>query len=151
VVASKTTVARNLFIGLKNNARTFRALKGTHVPKEESLKERLSGSLTSQTVQVITIRVEKVHSVRSMLQTTHKDCPVFMPRCSEHQNQTHMQIATPHPVNRCHVCGATSYHYEIVRNDKAQLQKSNTLVCDGCGRHFESVTAWKVCPALTEN
>lgn len=58
-------------------------------------------------------------------------------------NNLQMQSAEPRPTNRCHVCGATSYHHDIVRNGQAQLQRSSTLVCDGCGRHFESVSAWR--------
>jgi len=60
-----------------------------------------------------------------------------------HYSHLTMQSVEPRPANRCHVCGATSYHHEIIRNDQAQLQKSNTLVCDGCGRHFDSVPAWR--------
>jgi hypothetical protein len=54
-----------------------------------------------------------------------------------------MQSTTSHAVNRCHVCLSTSYHHEIIRNEQAQLQKSSTLICDGCGRNFECVAAWK--------
>lgn len=59
------------------------------------------------------------------------------------ENSTQMQSVEPRPANRCHVCGATSYHNEIIRNSQAQLQSSSTLICDGCDRHFDSVAAWR--------
>lgn len=59
------------------------------------------------------------------------------------ENSIQMQSVEPRPANRCHVCGATSYHNEIVRNRLAQLQTSSTLICDGCGRRFDSVAAWR--------
>ena len=54
-----------------------------------------------------------------------------------------MQLSHPKPVNRCHVCGGTSYHHLVERNEYAELRSTQTLVCDGCGRSFPDVRTWR--------
>lgn len=54
-----------------------------------------------------------------------------------------MQLSHPKPVNRCHVCGGTSYHHLVARNEHAELRSTETLVCDGCGRSFPDVKTWR--------
>lgn len=54
-----------------------------------------------------------------------------------------MQLSPPKPVNRCHVCGGTSYHQMVARNEHAELRPTETLVCDGCGRSFPDVRTWR--------
>lgn len=55
-----------------------------------------------------------------------------------------MQSLSPHPVNRCHFCGATSYHPAIARDDKGQLRPQQQVVCDGCGKVFDGVQHWRL-------
>lgn len=55
-----------------------------------------------------------------------------------------MQSLSPHPANRCHFCGATSYHPAIARDDKGQLRPQPQVVCDGCGKVFESFQHWRL-------
>ena len=61
------------------------------------------------------------------------DRPIILP----------MQLSHPKPVNRCHVCGGTSYHHLVARNEHSELRLTSTLVCDGCGRSFPDVRTWR--------
>jgi hypothetical protein len=55
-----------------------------------------------------------------------------------------MQSTSPNPANRCHFCGATSYHPAIARDDKGQLRPQKQVVCDGCGKAFDDVQRWRL-------
>jgi hypothetical protein len=55
-----------------------------------------------------------------------------------------MQSLSQNPANRCHFCGATSYHPAIARDDKGQLRPQRQVVCDGCGKVFDDVQSWRL-------
>ncbi|MBU4182550.1 MAG: DUF1289 domain-containing protein [Gammaproteobacteria bacterium] len=54
-----------------------------------------------------------------------------------------MQETISRPQNRCGVCGSTSYRYLVARNEEGTLTRTQTLVCDGCGRTFQEVATWR--------
>lgn len=58
-------------------------------------------------------------------------------------NRDAMNSGPLNTANHCHFCSATSYRHQIVRDHTGVLRPTNTLVCDGCGQHFESLDAWR--------
>jgi hypothetical protein len=47
------------------------------------------------------------------------------------------------PVNRCRLCGATSYRRVVQRDERGVLVAGPRYVCSGCGMNFSDPRAWR--------
>lgn len=54
-----------------------------------------------------------------------------------------MQIHPPATVNRCGVCGATSYSRVVARDESGAMRYTETLQCTGCSREFANLDLWR--------
>lgn len=49
----------------------------------------------------------------------------------------------PQPVNRCRLCGATSYRRVIERDERGMLVAGSRYSCSGCSVSFGDPRAWR--------